>query len=627
MTPSPWRRAIADRPRAHLVGLLSIVALGLALASALAKPIRAEDAPAASADDALLKLVPADAGLILTVDNFRDRSRAILETRIAQEFQRLPAFSAWLDSPNVRRFDASREKIEDFFQASFREIGDEIFGDSVALALIAPSNSPADARGLLVLRARDPKLLNRLIDRINETQKTNGELAAIAEHKRGDSTYFTREFHQGSGRPNESFVTFPDGTFALSNSNSLIEWVIDREAKPEGDSAADLPGFQKVSERLPGNAAVRLFLNADLARRVAENLPSDNSPRSRKALEVIQNYADALQYAGAALTVDDAAIAVQSAQSFDPEKLRELAGWWISSTSPERVGPGPRLGSIPPSALAFASININVASFYGSLARLLPEKDRPKLEKVEIIAKGLLLGLDLRTRVLPALGPRVVAYLETPADDSIEPAPKGLPLPLVVATEIREPAGGGGGAPSVAEALDNALRAFMAALALDESRVPPESRVETKNAVTALNVPYPFAFAVDRPGRRIALGSSAAAVARYLEADVDPEAGSRFRQLRDAAFPNYGSFVCLDLAAIADLAARRKDRLIDFVAKRRNRPTQGVAGDFDQALALVRLFDAAFLAVRIDDANALVEHSLGLVPRPAEGEAETKARP
>lgn len=609
MTPSPWRRAIVDRPRARLVGLLSIVAMGLSLAN----PVRA--------DDALLRLVPADAGLIFTIDGFRDRSRAILETEIAREFRRLPAFSAWLDSPKVRDFDASRERIEDFLQASFREIGDEIFGDAVALALVVPTNSPADARGLLVLRARDPKLLNRLIDRINAEQKNNGELAAISEHGREGSTYFTREFHEHSGRPNESFVTFPDGTFALSNADRLIEWVIDRKVAPEGDSAADLAGFQKVSARLPKSAAARLFLNADLARRVAAALPSDNSPGSKRALEVIQNHAGALQYAGAALTVDDSAITIQSAQAFEPGKLRQLAGWWTSTTSPERAGPGPRLDSVPSSALALASINIDVASFYRSLAGLVPERDRPKLEKLETIIGGLLLGLDLRTRVLPALGPRIIACLDAPADDPAETPPGGSPLPLVIATEIREPAGA---SPSTAEALDNALRVFLTALSLDESRVPPGGRVVSKNGVTALSVPFPFAFAVDRPGRRLAIGSSAAALARYLEADVAPDAGSRFRKLREAAFPKYGSFVCFDLAAISDLAARNKDKLIAFAAKRRDRPTQDVAKDIDQALALVRLFDAAFLAGRVDDSNALIETSLGLIPQPEKGEGETE---
>jgi len=621
MSPSQ-RNWAADRRRARFAGLIAIIALSLAAAG----PIRAGDAPTTPAEDALMKLVPGDAGLILSIDGFRDRSRAIRETRIAREFQRLPAFKAWLDSPNVRNFLTSREHIENFLEASFQEIGDEIFGDAVALALIAPTGSPIDARGLLVLRARDPKLLNRLLDRINTTQKTNGELAEVAEREHGGSTYVTRRYHAHANRPDETYVLLPNGVFALSNAESLIHWVIDREAAPEGDSAADLVGFRKVAARLPKNAAARLFLNGALARRVAANLPSDDSPESRRALELSRNYAGALQYAGAALVVDDSAITIQAAQAFEPEGFDRLAGWWTSPPSPEKAGAGPRIDSVPPSALALASLNVDVPAMYGALAGLAPEKDRSKLEKLEIIASGVLLGLDLRTRVLPALGPRVIAHLDAPSDDPSEPTPKGLPLPLVVATEIHEPADAGATSPSTAAALDNALRVFLTALSLNEALVPPENRVEVKNGVTSLS-PLPFAFAADRQGRRLVLGSSAAAVAHYLETRDDPDAGSRFRRLREAAFPGYESFVCLDLAALHDLAARNKDRLIAFFAKQNNRPAQDAARDLDQVMALVRLFDAAFLAGRVDPSAALVEHSLGLIARPAEGESETESRP
>lgn len=619
MTPSPWRRAIVDRPRAGWVAPLVAIAMSLGLSSVSANPSRA--------DDSVLKLVPADAGLILSIEDARDHFQAISKTNIVQEFRRLPVVEAWRKSPKAQKSIESREKIEAFLEASFRQIGDEIFGDSVALALIAPTDSPRDARGLLVLRARDPQLLNRLVKKISDEQKKKGEVTESAEHKRGEITYITRKFREDLKRPDETYAAFPDGTFALSNSKPLVEWVIDRVAKSEGDSAADLPGLKTIAERLPKDAAARVFVSADLARRVAAKLPTDNKPGSKKALEIIRAYADALQYAGAALTVEDATIAVRTAQSFEPEKLRQLAGWCVSPASPDRDGPGPRLDSVPASTLAIASVNFDVAGLYGALTSFVPENDRPKLEKLEALAKTVLLGLDLRSKVLAALGPRSIAYVGAPSGDPAEKGPKGSPFPLVIATEIREPAGAGDGAPSVAAAVDNGLRFLLMALSLDEKRVPLGSKVETKDGVTSLNVPYPFAFAVDRPGRRLAVGSSAAAVTRYLEADVDPDAGARFRQLRDAAFADYGSFGCVDLAAAADLAAKNKDLLVAHAAKRHNRPAEKVANDFDQALTLVRLFDAAFAACRTDDAGTLVEHSFGLVPRPSEKQGEGEAKP
>ena len=72
----------------------------------------------------------------------------------------------------------------------------------------------------------------------------------------------------------------------------------------------------------------------------------------------------------------------------------------------------------------------------------------------------------------------------------------------------------------------------------------------------SLDSPVPFAYAVDRPGHRLVVGNSVAAVERYLAAGTDPEAGSRFRRLRDTAFADADSFLCLDLAAVQTAVER-----------------------------------------------------------------------
>ena len=68
--------------------------------------------------------------------------------------------------------------------------------------------------------------------------------------------------------------------------------------------------------------------------------------------------------------------------------------------------------------------------------------------------------------------------------------------------------------------------------------------------IKTLDPPVPFAYAVDRAGRRLVVGNSVAAVERYLAAGSDPEAGSRFRRLQATAFADAHSFLCLDLAAV-----------------------------------------------------------------------------
>ena len=241
-----------------------------------------------------------------------------------------------------------------------------------------------------------------------------------------------------------------------------------------------------------------------------------------------------------------------------------------------------------------------------------------------------MLGLDVRRQVLPALGPRVVAYLEPPdlsaAKAKNDAGPGGFPFPFIVAAEIDEEAArdarSSAQPPAVAEAVDNALNTVLAAVSLDENRAPADARIQTRDvdgvAVKSLSTSLPFAYAVDRPGRRVILGNSPEAVARYLDAGADPEAGARFQAIQAAAFPDSESYVCLDLAAIVDLAVKHRDRLIEATAKKEHRPPADVGRDLDHVLGIVQLFDAAFLSTRVDVKHAALEHTVGLLPKPAD---------
>src|SRR5262249_35335792 len=150
------------------------------------------------------------------------------------------------------------------------------------------------------------------------------------------------------------------------------------------------------------------------------------------------------------------------------------------------------------------------------------------------------------------------------------------------------------------DAIENALRTILTVMALDEKRGGGRAVLSTSDAagttVTTLSVPVPFAYAIDRAGARLVLGTSSASGARVLAGASDPEAGARFREWQSAAFPGYETFVCVDLEALSGIAGRFRDRLARNLAARQKRPAAEVEEDLDQALALARLFHAAFVA-------------------------------
>ncbi len=133
---------------------LAVAVLGHLLA--IAPAVRADDQPARPAD-VLLRLVPPDVAVAVTVEGLRDQASAFGGSRLATELRQLPAVRAWLASERYRQFEQSRARIEAFLGSSLAEIRDELLGDAVVLALRLPADGPPEpsqASGLLLVRAR-----------------------------------------------------------------------------------------------------------------------------------------------------------------------------------------------------------------------------------------------------------------------------------------------------------------------------------------------------------------------------------------------------------------------------------------------------------------------------------------
>ncbi len=616
--------------------------------------------PGARPADALLRLVAPDAAVVLTVEGLRDQVRAFTGAPLAGELWRLPAVRAWIASEKHQQFEQSRARIEAVLGVNLTDLRDELLGDAVVLALRLPPEGRADAslaRGLLLFRARDVALLERLIGVINKTQKGSGELVQVGDRQRAGTTYHVRTFRPAAGRPPEWYVAYPDGTFAFSNSELLIQAVIDRKtptrtaqnaphagggASAVNDPGAklepglgDLPRLHAVQRRLPDERALaRLFIDPRQIGRLVAAAPRPAEPSGARLVALLERYLAAVDYAGAALVWSDRSIVIHTAEILDPSRLDPWLRRWAGGTG--RVDPG--LERVPSSALALVSAHVDALALYDALYEIVPDVEQPKLANIEIVLNGLLLGQDPRTQVLPRLGPGVLVYLDSPADlgqdgaDRSGSPPGSWPFPLVTVislggddrgasqrAEVRtKPANTQNPAPiTMAAALENALRTVLAVTAMDEKRNQGRSRIVTRTvsgaAVTTLDFPIHFAYAVDVTGSRLVLGTSADSVARYLGSSSDPKAGERFRRLRARSFPGDETFACVDLDALTELAGRHRERLIQNLASRKQRPAADVDRDLTQFVALARLFEAAFVTSRFEPDATCVQRRAGLV--------------
>ncbi len=644
------RRLANSRPGGR--GRVGLVAAALGPLLALACAARAADQPVRPAD-ALLRLVPPDAAAVVTVEGLRDQAHAFGASRLVPELRELPAVRAWLDSERYRQFERSRAQIEAFLGSSLAEIRDELLGDAVVLALRLPADlqpEPSQARGLLLVQVRDQALLRRVIRVINSAQQESGELLRVGDLDRNGTTYHAREFPAGANRLPEWYVTYPDGTFALSNSEALIQEVIDRKplskkppgAGPHGDGKrgpmiepglAGLPRLQAVERRLPERALARLFIDPRPVARLIAASARPRSPAEGKILAMLDRYLAAVDFAGGALVWSDGSLKLHTVETLDPSKLDPWILRWAGDSRPF----DPALGRLPPTALALIALHVDVAALHDAIRMVIPDADQAKLANFETILTGLLLGKDVVAGTLPRLGPGALVYLDAP-DEVVEDVanapqthPHPTPLPLVLVVDIddkgveRPPAGerGPGAAAaaadgaSVADALDNALRTLLAVLALSPERAQRQAKITTRRvagaAIHTLDIPIAFAYAVDRTSGRVIVSTSTEAIARYLEHATDSRAGERFRRVQNASLSKLETFGWIDLEAINRLASRHRESLVGSLAARQGRPVGDVDRDLTQVQALARLIDAVIITTRIDPQATAIERSIGAI--------------
>ena len=217
------------------------------------------------------------------------------------------------------------------------------------LALRLPPEAPADssqARGLVLFKARDPALLEQLILAVNAAQKESGELDQVADRQRAGIIYHIRKFPDAAARLPESYIAYPDGTFAFSNSESLIQAVIDRKSQPPAAGTAsvaaarkresgvgDLPKFKEVQGHLPEKALARLFVDPRLIERLMAASPHPSKAADANILALIERYVAAVRYVGAALVWGDKTIVVHTVETLDPARLDPWLRRWAGDTA------------------------------------------------------------------------------------------------------------------------------------------------------------------------------------------------------------------------------------------------------------------------------------------------------
>ncbi|MBY0397482.1 MAG: hypothetical protein K2X91_13590, partial [Thermoleophilia bacterium] len=378
-------------------GLLAVAALAC-LASA---PIAARGAGPA---DPLLELVPPDAALTLAVTGLKEQAREIAGSAVFAGFRRLPAVRRWLEGGEAGTLRAGIRRLERVLGADAATLRDGLLGESVVLSLSVPAGqAPDQARGLVLTRVADPALLDRLIDGVNSSQRRGGELARLVDRSHAGVGYMVREFRPG-GRPLEFYVKLPGRVFAWSNSEDLIRGVIERQAS-DAPGLADDAAFREVREGLPDRPVAELHADPKFLRTVLAASPAE-TPDDRRSQALLVRYLEAVRRIGLALTWRGGP-ALHLEERLDPEKVPAPLRRWAGLAA----GNDPIPLRVPATAVALAVAQIDAdAALDGLIA--LSGVEPASLDALWTAGRGMLMGLDPRTQVLPFVGPLVSAYVE-----------------------------------------------------------------------------------------------------------------------------------------------------------------------------------------------------------------------
>ncbi len=551
----------------------------------------------------LFRLVPTDSGLTLAVEDLRGHSKQIRESALFQGLNQLEAIRSWRTSREGLGIEKTWNEIQASFGLTLEAIRDDLLGDAVILALQpGPPTQPDLAQGLLLVRPRDRELVARILKSLNEIQTRSGELDRVESRSRGNTTYMVRQFKAGQ-RPPEFYIQFDDGPFAWSNSEAMIHGVIDRKSA-NGQGLGNDPNFRKVRGGLPERALVSLFVNP----RLLERLMTENSTPAKAATDrlpaLFARYLGAVSQLGFAVQWQDGFV-FHSHEVLDPGKLEPWLKRWLTQPS---AAPG-SIPPIPPTAVAVVAANIDFAAVAEATRALIPEADRPSVANLTLVAKGMLLGHEPMTWLIPRLHHQVFVYLD------VEPEPNGKPtFPWVAIVGWSNQPGG----DEPAGPIDNALRTMFALVAVDpkyrDSHLKVETRPHGEARLTALIKDGGRTLMAYRSDPdRLTLGNSIEAVTR--SATMPGPTASPLDEIRAKYVAGAETFAVVDTQRLTREVKRIQEPLARRLAAKSHRTYEETDHDLGQLIALASLFRAFTFATFTTRDATEIHRTIGLYAR------------
>ncbi|HKB03497.1 MAG TPA: hypothetical protein VKD90_14840 [Gemmataceae bacterium] len=181
--------------------------------------------------DDLLRLVPDDYTFCLVVQNIREHAKADGQSSFLKGLAESPLVKGYQNTPEAEKLRTAFESILKDLGITPEQLRDDLLGDAVVFAYRkGPPGNEAKEDGLILVHARDGKLLARVVERVNDLQTKGGELKAVEPVAGKDGEYF-RRVKSDKQQPAE-FYALRGNRLVFSGSEALLQSALAKLATP-----------------------------------------------------------------------------------------------------------------------------------------------------------------------------------------------------------------------------------------------------------------------------------------------------------------------------------------------------------------------------------------------------------
>jgi hypothetical protein len=546
----------------------------LAALAALVFLVSGAPAQAPAPRDELLRLVPDDVALCLVVNDLRGQGDKLFQSAWLKHLKESPLLQALGEAPELLQLAQVKEQLQKRLQITWPQLRDEILGDAMVFAYRAgPPGKPERDQGLLLLHARDPKLLAGLLERLNAIQLKNGELKEVRQREHRGVKYVERV--EADGR---QFYLLDGSFLAFSGQEAMLKSVLERRADSK---APALPALKQLAEIGCERALVSVWINPRAVDGLLQAQAAElgNTPDAQ-ALKTFLSYWKALDGVTLSLRTSkspEVVVGVHARIDALPAPARKLVE---DASQPSDVW-----GRLPADAILTVAARTDFAALLETLDQVLPGDAGEGLSDFVRRSTGLPLGKEVLKELAPHFGPDWGICLAAPPDKESFPH-------LLFALRMRTKPG----EPEFGHALIKMLHLFARSAVNDYNRKHQDKiqlKVENQGGVEmhylVNDAKFPRGF---RPAFAYTDG--------YLVVASSPEALARFGKHDGKPAGTASPLVRVSFQKLAALIKERRAALIDFMAEKRQITPEAAAARLDALAWGLGLFERAEVVQQTD---------------------------